>query len=215
MNLKNKIYKDIREGIVFGKLTPGERLPEVRLGKKFECSRGPVREALVQLDKEGFVELVPNQGAVVTRFSPQEIEDFYSLLEVLEGTAVQWAVPILTSQDIEHLTEINNSLRNLSRKQKGFIENWISQNLSFHEFFRDKCGNEKLKWVVEEIRLRITRYRYTSLITTTFDAYIQDHDNIIEAVHRKDAQQAKDAMERHICRAKKVLMDFMSHVPSF
>jgi DNA-binding GntR family transcriptional regulator len=212
MNLKNKTYLKIRDQIVLGEFAPKERLTEVKLSKELGCSRGPVREALTQLEKESFVTLVPNQGAIVNQISSREIKDYYALLEILEGKAVEWAVPRLVQEDIDRLSKINSSLKNLSRDDKDLVESWISLNLAFHSLFREKCGNEKLNWIIGEIRLRITRYRYSSLFINAFDQYIEDHENILSAVRQRDAARASQAMGKHILRAKDVLMQFLSHM---
>jgi DNA-binding GntR family transcriptional regulator len=213
--LKEKIHKQTRHEIIFGKVAPGERIIENRLTEKFQCSRGPVREALIQLEREGFVVLVPNQGAVVTKISPKEIEDFYTLLGLLEEKAVEWAAPHLVAPDIEQLTDINDKLRQISQKDKNPVEKWVPLNQAFHRFFRERCRNEKMNWIVEEIRLRITRHRYTSLAVTALDDYLKDHEAIIEAIRQKNPKKAGEAMKRHIHRARRVLMDVMSRFPGF
>jgi DNA-binding GntR family transcriptional regulator len=215
VGLKHKISKELRNEIISGKLMPGEHVKETWLTGKFKCSRGPVREALNQLEREGFLRLVPNQGAVVAKMSPKEVEDFYALLELLEGKAVEWAVPLLEPEDIRQLKAINNDIRKISRDDRNCIEDWIPLNLAFHRLFREKCGNDKLNWIVEEIRMRITRYRYASLIVTAFDEYILDHEKIMESVERGDAPGAGKAMAAHILRAKGILMDFLSRLPGF
>jgi DNA-binding GntR family transcriptional regulator len=211
--LKDKISRDLRKEIVFGSLTPNEHLKEARLAKHFGCTRGPVREALNQLEQQGFVTLVPNQGATVKEPSAREVEDFYNLLAILEGRAVQWATPSLTEEDIEHLNNINNELKEVLKSQETAAEDWIPLNMEFHRLFREKCGNSKMQWIAEEIRTRITRYRYISLMVTVFVDYAGDHDEIIRQVSRKDAEKAGKAMEEHIQRAKNILVQYLSRIP--
>jgi DNA-binding GntR family transcriptional regulator len=213
IGLKYKIVKELRDEIISGKILPGERLKETRLTDKFNCSRGPIREALNQLEKEGFLRLYPNQGAMVTRMSAKDIEDFYTLLELLEGKAVEWAAPRLETKDIKQLKAINKEIRQISRKGRSCIEEWIPLNLEFHRLFREKCENEKLNWLIEEIRMRITRYRYTSLVASAFGKYIVDHNKIIERVEKGDASGAGKAMQAHIVRAKEILIDYLAWLP--
>jgi DNA-binding GntR family transcriptional regulator len=215
MALKDTIYKEIRNDIVFGRLMPGERVTEASLTEKFQCSRAPIREALSKLAQNDFIELKPNQGAVVTKISPEEVNNFYALLRLLEGKAVEWAASRLTPDDVEQLLQINESLKNVAHKRKTSIEEWIRLNGRFHQYFRERCGNTRMDWLVEEIRIRISRYRYTSLMVAVFDTYIQDHDLIIEAVREGNARKAKVAMEDHIERAKRELMNFFSRMPHF
>jgi DNA-binding GntR family transcriptional regulator len=175
-SLKQKIYKQLRHDIVFGRILPGEHLKEARLTNKFQCSRGPVREAFNQLDSEGFLVLLRNQGAVVSKTSPEEIADFYAMLELLEAQAVKWATPRLEASDIEKLQKINADIKRISCEDKGSIEPWSSSNLEFHRLFRKKCGNGQIDRIIEDIRMRITRYRHMSLLVTAYDEYVLDHE---------------------------------------
>jgi len=211
--LKEKIYSQLRNEIVFGKLGPGEHVKEADLTAKFACSRGPIREAFNQLEKEGFLVLVPNRGAVVSKTSPEEVADYYSLLELLEGKAVEWATPRLKPADIKKGERINKAIKQISHEDRNSIEAWVPLNLDFHRLFREKCGNSRMDQTVEEIRMRITRYRYTSLLVAASDEYIRDHELIIEAIRRGDAKGAGDAMRTHIRRARKVLLDFLYKFP--
>ncbi|MFW6052698.1 MAG: GntR family transcriptional regulator [Desulfosalsimonas sp.] len=212
--LKEKICKELREEIVFGSLMTNEHLKELQLAKRFGCTRGPVREALNQLEQQGFVNLVPNQGATVKGPSAREVEDFYNLMAVLEGKAVKWAIPLLTDKNIRHLKAVNNSLKAVAEKKEKAAEDWIPLNIEFHRIFKENCGNTKMQWLVEEIRTRITRYLYISLMVTAFADYAADHDEIIRLAEQREAQRAGKAMEEHIHRAKKVLVSFLSRRPA-
>jgi DNA-binding GntR family transcriptional regulator len=210
---KHKVYTQLRDEIVFGRLLPGEHIKEAWWAQKFECSRGPIREAFNQLERQGFLQLTPNQGAVVMKTSSEDVKDYYGLLKLLEGKAVEWATPFLTSDDIEKLAEINKAMKKIPRDDKRFIELWIPLNREFHSLFRLKCGNNKMDWIIEDVRMRMTRYRYTSLVVTAIDEYLQDHDRIIKAVRKGDGLEAGKAMATHICRAEDVLMEFFARFP--
>jgi DNA-binding GntR family transcriptional regulator len=209
--LKTIIYKEIRNDIAFGNILPGEHLKESRLTSRFACSRGPIREAFNMLEKEGFLQLIPNQGALVTRISVEDIRDSYSLLALLEGQAVEWATPLLKPKDVNYITKINNSLKNINPRVKSAVEEWVPLNAAFHQTFRKHCNNSKMDWIVEEIRCRISRYLYTSLMVPTFDEYIKDHELIIQSVIQGNPRQARKQMEKHINRACDVLTSFFSY----
>jgi DNA-binding GntR family transcriptional regulator len=214
MGIRNKIYKRIREDVIIAKLSPGERLIESQLCKRFGASRGPVREALAQLCRDGFIDLIPNRGAVVTKLSIQDLKNYYSLIALLESKAVEWAVPRLTKSDLAILSTINDDLSIIiidgSEKP---LEAWTRHNFLFHCLFWEKSGNSRLVEQIKEIRQRILRYRYTSLMVPSYEEYLQDHNNIIEAAKNKDAERASEIMNLHILRALKVLTEFFSSLP--
>lgn len=214
MSIKAQIYSGIQKDIIIEKLSPGERLVESQLCMRFGASRGPVREALAQLSRDGFIELIPNKGALVTKLSLQDLKDYYSLIALLESKAVQWAVPTLTPSDLAILSAINQDLSIIiSGDSEESLEAWTRHNLLFHRLFWEKSGNLRLVEQIKEIRQRIQRYRYTSLMVSSYEAYLRDHIDIIEATKKKDAQKASDVMSRHIFRALEVLINFFSRLP--
>ena len=213
--LKALIYAWLRDQIVLGQLGPGQHVKEAALTERFQCSRGPVREAFNRLEKGGYLELNPNQGAVVKRTSAQEVLDYYALLELLEAETVRLAVPRMTSDHFTELERINDEIRRLTRKGGEIFEAWVPLNYQFHQLFRTCCGNSRMDWIIEEVRMRTTRYRYTSLLVAAYDDYVEDHQRIIDTARKKDASAAAETMRMHVSRAKQVLMDFLSEFPEF
>lgn len=214
MGIKAHIYTGIRKAIISEALSPGERLVESQLCKEFGASRGPVREALAQLSRDGFVELIPNKGALVTKLSLQDLKDYYALIALLESNAVEWAVPNFSKSDLALLAAINQDLASIiAGDPDECLDAWTRHNLLFHRLFWEKSGNLKLVEQIREIRQRILRYRYTSLMVPSFREYLQDHNDIIEAARQKDAQTASEAMYRHIFRALNVLIKYISRMP--
>jgi DNA-binding GntR family transcriptional regulator len=207
--IHDNLYIVLREEIILGQLMPGERLTENELAQRFSCSRSPVREALQRLQKEGFVEVLPRRGAVVTKTSPQEVFDYYGLLKVLEGKAVEWAAPHLTALDLEALERTNRAMREIKADSQTSIEDWVRLNMDFHRLFRVRCGNLKMDWLVEEIRSRITRFLYTSLMVPAFDEYVEDHELILRHLRKGEAGKARKVMEKHVERAQAVLNRFL------
>ena len=211
MTVKDKIAKTLRENIVLGTLNPGERLIESELSATHRVSRGMIREALTLLSNEGFVTITPNKGAAVAKISTQDLADFYRLLAILERKAIEWALPSISKADIDNLLRVNDRLREtMISDSEARLYRWAELNLSFHRFFWDRCGNAKLGWLVEIIRQRIFRYRYTSLMITSYDDYLKDHAQIISGIKKKNPEEAGQAMETHINRALNVLMEFFS-----
>ncbi len=214
--VKESIYSDLRKAIIFGKLGPGERLIEIQLSQQYNCSRGPIREALSKLAQEGFVEIFPNRGASVAKISSEEVADYYSLLALLEGKAVEWATPNLNQKDFALLDHIQKLLhQSLDKEEEVRMRLWSEHNRSFHQVFWVRCGNRKLREAVENIRQQIFRFRYTSLMVASYEDYYKDHEEIIAAAKAGNAEEAGQAMVRHIDRAKQILNDFFTTVPTF
>ena len=110
-SLEKTIYDALKEGIFSGRFQPGERLVESTLAAQLNVSRTPMREAIKRLEAEKLVEIVPNKGATVVKVSPDDIEEMYEIVGILEGYACSLAISRIESQHIERLKEFHRKLQ--------------------------------------------------------------------------------------------------------
>lgn len=89
--LRKKVYRHLRDTILCGLLSPGERLVETAIAERLGVSRTPVREALRSLEAEGWVEARPRLGYVVKAISEKEVEEICEIRVAIEGIAIRWA----------------------------------------------------------------------------------------------------------------------------
>jgi len=90
-----------------GSIKPGERLTEPKLSAMLGISRTPIREALRLLESEGFIDIFPRRGAVVSDITPQDVDEIFTIKIKLESLAARLAVEYMTDGDIKRLIEIN------------------------------------------------------------------------------------------------------------
>ena len=159
--LREQIVSSLRESIIKGELYSGQKLTEPDLAEKLGISRTPIREAFRQLESEGFLTVIPRRGAVVSRITRKEIDDFYELKSLLEGYAARIAAEKITEKGIEKLRKINEQLTVLA--EKGDVEAFFVKNDEFHNTFIAYCGNEKLLEFREHMVQRFMRFRLGAL----------------------------------------------------
>jgi DNA-binding GntR family transcriptional regulator len=106
MLLQNNIYSKIIKSIIYGILSPGGKLSEIELAKKSSSSRTPIREALRRLQMEGYTTVSPNKGAYVSRLPPEEIEDIYNVISLLEGYVVELAAIKINNTELNRLIKL-------------------------------------------------------------------------------------------------------------
>jgi DNA-binding transcriptional regulator YhcF (GntR family) len=113
--LWEQVRDRLREDVLSGELPPGTVLSESSLARSFGVSRGPIREALGRLERDGLVTITPRRGAIVTELSREEFVDAYQVREALETLAIQHAVSRLSGADIARLRELFRTLEEKSR----------------------------------------------------------------------------------------------------
>lgn len=211
-NQRELAYNKIRNAITFGELKPGERLIERDICESFEVGRTPLREALRQLQMEGYVEVLPNRGAVISTISINDVEEIYSIVAVLEGFAVESATGELNKAHEQKLKSLQSSLKKHGLDKA--YRKWLENNALFHAYFSEISGNNNLFPVIDWLRKKIYRYRFMAItIPGHIDEYIEAHEKILKAVFAGDQIAAGNAMREHVTHVKKVLLDYLQQYP--
>lgn len=148
--------RTLREWILSGELRPGEPISQVYLARLLGVSRGPLREALRLLEREGFVDQEHNRRARVAAFSLEDWDQLSAMRVSLESLAVALAVPRLNLEDIERLEEIQSQMAELARGEDGAA--WEEQHRQFHAALLRPAGQ---RFVLEHAHLydHFERYR--------------------------------------------------------
>jgi DNA-binding GntR family transcriptional regulator len=203
---QKEAYQEIRKAILNGYLRPGERLIQKDVCEKFKIGTTPLREALRQLEAEGYVETSRNKGAIVRKISIEELEEIYDMVAVLEGYAVQQSIKHMKPKDKEKLRNIQNHCKEAG--QSGNYGIWLKQNALFHGYFSKLCGNNYLYKEVNHLRMRVF-YAYDNIATLVLgpiENYIRAHEEILEAVYEMNEREASSAMQRHVLDVKKMFV---------
>lgn len=206
---KEEAYSKLKAAIISGDLSPGEKLAENDLSRTMRVSRTPIREAFRQLQMEGFITVISNRGAFVSKLPTDEIEETYDVISVLEGYSAEIASNNINDVSLKRLQELQRELMTcaLEKNFRGYME----KNTVFHRFITEMSGNRTLTKTVMELRSRVFRYRFTSVTIPGFlERYADDHERIIGAISRKDAVKARKTMASHVQFVKEVLVSFLN-----
>lgn len=200
---KNEIIKSVKDNIIRGKWEPGDRIIELKLSKELNCSRARIREALRQLEQEGFVEIIPNVGPVVSELSQKDIVQIYDLMGVLEGLSMRIATPFISKGVIEKIEELVTKIE--SNQNDPFL---MSQyNFEFHKYLTSLSENERLIQFMENIRMHTYRMRLqTFYYDDQVQASIKEHKLILHAVKERDAEKVERLIRKHYQDAKERLI---------
>jgi len=185
-----QVCERIRAAILSGALKPGSKLTEQDLAAELEVSRTPIREAIRQLEVERLVTRTPFVGVTVTQLSPQEVIELLDIREVLEGLVARLATQ---NMDSLHLQRLKKSLQQLAASaRKGDVGAYLDQALAFRRLLVECCGSATLSEHVMAIenRLRLTGSR-TAVLPGRMEAAIEEHEKLMDAVARGDAEGAE------------------------
>jgi GntR family transcriptional regulator of vanillate catabolism len=144
----------LRELLLSGEFGPGERVAEIPLAARLDVSRTPLRSALVALEHEGLLAILPSGGFVVRDFDPADIADAIELRGVLEGTAARLAAERLSNpKSLAPLREAVEAMEPLVRKTEpslGDFERYVAANETFHARLLDLAGSKMLRRAMEQ-----------------------------------------------------------------
>jgi DNA-binding GntR family transcriptional regulator len=192
------IHDALREAILGGDLCAGAVLSQVSIAGDFGVSRGPVREALRLLQREGLVDAELNRRVRVAEFSVSDLEELYAMRVVNEALAVRATVPRLTSQQLE---ELHRCLEEMDATAGVDVHAWEQPHRRFHRGLVAHAG-PRLVRLVEQLSDHAERYRraYISGDPRAWSVGAAEHREIYEAVKRGDANAASVATVQHLAR---------------
>lgn len=210
LTLREIILENIRDAIVSGRLKGGSRVSEPELATRYGISRTPIREAFRQLESEGYLTVIPRRGAVVSEYSPKDVEEFYAIKSVMEGYAARQACERLSEKELGRLQTINNKLSELARVKD--IKHFFKVHSDFHELFIKAADNEKLHELIAGLVTKFQRLRFTSLsLPGRMEVSVQEHEKIIDAFRKKDADLAEALVRKNAEYGGQVLMNVTTH----
>ena len=207
--LSEDIAQSIKTAIIKGKFKPGEKISEGELAESMGISRTPLREAFRKLENEGFIEIIPRKGAVVTQIDPTEAHDLYLIKSTLEGLAARLAVGRIKEKDIERLERINADLKELIAENE--LESFYRTHSRFHEAFVKVSGNNRLIQMISNLNDHFQRFGIVSLtLPGQYEEAIKQHEEIIDAFRRGDKRVVEEKVRKNVLTGGRVLIDHLA-----
>jgi DNA-binding GntR family transcriptional regulator len=199
------IVADLTHAIASGELRGGERLVEADLTRRFDVSRGSVREAMRRLTAEGLVEVHFHRGARVAHLSRAEVYGLFDLREMLEALAARLAAARLSVDGNEaSMNSLEAQMREAAEAHQA--EAYSLLNSRFHDLIVAMSGNAHLPAMLGQLRTKAMRFQARQLISSeTIMQSFREHAAISAAIRSGDADTAEAAMRGHIRRAKQIV----------
>jgi DNA-binding GntR family transcriptional regulator len=192
-----QVLQILRHAIVVGELVDGERLIEDRIARELSTSRGPVREALRQLEHEGLVVSYPYRGAVVCGVSDEEVHEVLIPIRLtLERFSFSKASELMTEADFGELAKEVWQMAEGART--GDLLRCVEADIRFHEFVLSRSGQPHTAQVWGSIVSRIRAYFFRYGREADMSRLAAEHGELLGALQSGDAALLMGALERHI-----------------
>jgi DNA-binding GntR family transcriptional regulator len=210
VGLTDWAYTWIKQSILSLALAPGVQLQINNLAAELNISRTPIREALLRLEKDGLVRVVPRKGFFVTEITRRDLEELYEIRELLESRAIEEAVNNLSEGDLQKIDSLIQA-GSLSVEEKD-IDKFLQTEIDFHAYLVDHSGNRRLISIMEGFRDLTLRWRTLSLRSFENLGFShQEHKNIVAAVKARDGKKAGQLMSLHIRNSQHRILQLVEH----
>jgi DNA-binding GntR family transcriptional regulator len=215
-SLKEQVYDYLREQMELGEIRPGAVINMENTSRELGVSRTPLRDALLQLQAENFVSIMPRRGVVVNVLTLKDIKSYYEILGALESAALLSCFDRIKKTDIKKMRVLNEKMAR-SIKADNF-NSYYQKNLMFHNIFLDLCINDLLKKTVNNLKRKLYDFpRQQGFVKEWEEESIKEHQELVNLIEKGKSQEAsryiRDIHWSYFVQ-EKYIQKYYSHVAS-
>jgi DNA-binding GntR family transcriptional regulator len=211
-SLHNELVTLLRNMIIQGELSPGSRIPELRLCDNFGVSRTPLREALKVLSVEGLVCLLPNKGARVIHVTRKEIEEILPILGMLSALAGELACTNIRADELARIRCMHMQM--IEHFRSGNQDSYSEINRAIHDAIFEIARNKALSDTYNMVQTRLRSIFFvTPKVPPQWADAVADHEEMMLALEDKDGARFAEIARRHLCHkadAMRIALDTLA-----
>lgn len=213
--IAKQLAQHLEDMIIFGELAPGQHIVEEDIVREFRVSRSPIREALRLLEQEGLVVKEFRHGVWVTPIGLEDLDDLYACRILLESLAADLAAQHCTAEDLRDIHASVERLAGIQADKTADIREFFRENLRLATKIHAAARNKTLKRLLGSVRKQSHRYRYLaySHIPAMMAASVKSHRELLAAMEKHNAKQARAIMEAMMQRSWKAIRDYLLEHP--
>jgi DNA-binding GntR family transcriptional regulator len=203
--LRELVLERLREMLISRTLAPGDHLVEERLAAMLGVSRGPVREALQRLHRDGWITLRPRYGAFVNQPTSEQVHEFFEARELVERSAAQLAAERCTPEDAAAMLRVcDEAVADLRRGASA--QQMTAHTARFHRLVLESARNHLLLEFGEQLADR-SRWFFAPLVSTIAPRAWVEHRQVAELIAAGNADAAAEAMHCHITMSRDAYLE--------
>lgn len=179
-SLRERVYQYVTEAMAEGRLKPGEFLDQEPICKKFNVSKAPLRDALIRLENEGFITILPRLGIYINHTTVDFIKSAYQIIGALEADVLEEVFHKLTADHVRQFEESN-------ARQKIFLDSqdfasYYKENIAFHNIFLNLSENTLIQGIINPLRRRLYDFPRRCYAYEWEAFHLKNHERFIESV---------------------------------
>lgn len=195
----------LREAIMRGIFKCGKILRQAEIAAELGVSHTPIREAIRQLEAEGFVEIIPNRGAMVTGLTVEDAREVFAIRKLLESEALRLALPKLDEKTLRKCEFINTEIGD-----EMDVHTWCGLNWDFHKSLYAASESPRLLQMIQNLYSNVDRYLRLYLEVKNYRSIgVREHGLILDACRSGDEAKAIRALELHLENSRAFLEEFL------
>ena len=206
--IRDGVYQHIRADILSCVLLPGARIFENDLAKRYDVSKSPVRDALLRLQEQGLIEVLPRKGYLIRPISKSDAYDLYEMRLLLEKSSLRRACNEASDEDLASLDQFR-------AVDNGDLVHWVMYNRNFHRRITELSGNSRMARITAEVIDQFDRLTFVGVSSapseTTSEKSVAEHVEIIDALQARDRSKVTKLITKHITKSQKRLFSVLGH----
>ncbi len=212
-SLGSDAYRALKTSILDGTLPAGYQAVEKRIAEQLKMSRTPVHEALIRLESEGFLRVLPRRGVQILRLSADDMRETYDVIIALEGMAGA-LIAARSEESVAIIAAMTAHTDDMERAlERNDLKAWAAADDCFHRTLVNDCGNGKLARLAATVTDQAQRARLATLRRRDKPvASIAEHREILAALSTGNVAAARAAVEKHRYRASREIIEAISEL---
>jgi DNA-binding GntR family transcriptional regulator len=212
VSLVEAAYRALKLAIRENVYPPGHQAAEPEIAQQLGMSRTPVHEAIIRLQEEGLVQVLPRRGVLVCPVSPDDIREIYDVLIAVEGVAAARLAALPRAQAEAAAAQLEQATADMDRAlAMDDLPAWAAADGRFHQLLTDRCGNRRLARIAGTVLDQAHRSRLLTLrLRPRPVGSSAEHRAITDAVRAGDADRAEAEARAHRTRARDALLPLLA-----
>ena len=208
---RDQVVRAMKDAILSGTIEPGASIVESKIAQQLGAGVPLIREALIELEHQGFVQRTPYKGTTVIKLSPADVKKIFALRVELEALAIEWAKEHITQSDLDSLAE---EIRKMTQGAKVLdLPQFYEADLAFHRKLWSLSGNPYLSDALERVVVPLFAF-FLMKTSRERKSYVESasmHAEIVEALPVKPASELREMVKASLSDWKDDMLELLFH----